>query len=74
MSDTTWMTPPVFTMQRAREFLGEKSQTNMRHLIATGKIRALRDGKKLLPTVASLKAYLDSLPDATINDPFRDKP
>jgi hypothetical protein len=50
----------------ASAMLGDRSLSKIDELIAEGKLEAVKDGKRLLITVASIKAYAASLPRATL--------
>jgi hypothetical protein len=56
--------PFVMSMQKAGVYLGDRSESTVRDLLAAGKIQAKRDGKRIFPITASMDAYLESLPPA----------
>ncbi len=64
MSDVV-IRPPVMSLKQTGRYLGDRSESTVRDLIAAGKIRALKDGKRLLPITESCDAYLASLPVVT---------
>jgi excisionase family DNA binding protein len=57
--------PPVMSLEQAALYLGDRSQSTVRDLIAVGKIQAVKDGKRLLAITASMDAYLATLPVVT---------
>ncbi len=56
--------PPVMGMSDGAAYLGGRSESTVRDLLAQGKIRAVRDGKRRLLVTESLDEYLAALPPA----------
>jgi excisionase family DNA binding protein len=69
MSISEGFRPRVLSIQNGMEYLGGCSRAHLYHLLGTGKIRALKDGRKTLLIVESLDTYLDSLATAAPVDP-----
>jgi excisionase family DNA binding protein len=60
------ITPPVMSMKAARAYLGGRSESTLRDLIAAGKIKAVRDGGRILVVTASMDEYAATLPLAEV--------
>ena len=54
--------PTAVPMPRARELLGDKSYSEIYEAIDEGKLVALKDGRKTLITVDSIRSYMAALP------------
>ena len=54
--------PTAIPMPRARELLGDKSYSEIYEAIDEGKLVALKDGRKTLITVDSIRSYMAALP------------
>jgi hypothetical protein len=55
--------PLLCSKHEAGLLLGGRARSTVDHLIATGKIKAKKDGKRVLPVVQSIVDYVASLPD-----------
>jgi excisionase family DNA binding protein len=51
--------------KKAMVYAGESGPTHFNQLIKSGKIRAKKDGTKVLVDLDSVDAYIEALPDAT---------
>ena len=60
--------PALLSLSASAEYLGLSRDTIYR-LIGAGRLTALKHGKKTLVTVASLRDYVASLPEAKIKPP-----
>jgi len=54
--------PTAVPMPRARELLGDKSYSEIYEAIDEGKLVALKDGRKTLITLDSIRSYMAALP------------
>jgi hypothetical protein len=54
--------PTAVPMPRARELLGDKSYSEIYEAIDEGKLVALKDGRKTLITIDSIRSYMAALP------------
>ena len=63
--------PAVLKPREARRYLGNLSLNKLRQLVADGKIEAVWDGTRWFPTLASCDDYLDGLPRAKMNNPYK---
>lgn len=54
--------PTAVPMPRARELLGDKSYSEIYEAIDEGKLVALKDGRKTLITIESIRSYMAALP------------
>jgi len=57
-----YLKPAVVTRKQAGELLGGAGRWRIDALIEDGRLEALRDGQRVLITVASIDAYIASLP------------
>jgi hypothetical protein len=62
------VTPEFVSTKFASQTSG-LSQWSIRDLVRRGLIDAKRFGRRVLPRYASLRAYLESLPDAAVSRP-----
>jgi hypothetical protein len=54
--------PTAVPIPRASELLGDKCYSEIYEAIGEGKLVALKDGRKTLITVESIRSYLSALP------------
>jgi hypothetical protein len=54
-------------MPRARELLGDKCYSEIYEAVGEGKLVALKDGRKTLITVDSIRSYLAALPRGPVS-------
>jgi hypothetical protein len=64
----TGLKPALTTLRGACNFISD-SPADFYRLLGLGKVKAKKAGKRTLPIVASLEAYVASLPDAKIKPP-----
>jgi excisionase family DNA binding protein len=68
------MPPLLVSKKTAAEMLGGRSRTTIEEMIARGQLKAVRDGKRIFITVASLNAYVNALAETRIKEKSRGAP
>ena len=58
--------PIAVSIPRASELLGDKCHSEIYEAIGEGKLDALKDGRKTLITVESIRRYIEALPRGTV--------
>jgi hypothetical protein len=61
--------PIAVPVPTARRLLGNKATSEVYEAIGRGDLVALKDGRKTLITIASIRAYVAALPRASIKAP-----
>jgi hypothetical protein len=72
--ETKQMQPLLVSKAVAGQMLGGRSQSTIKDMIARGELEAVKDGKRLFITVASINAYVASLPSTTLKLSSRGAP
>jgi hypothetical protein len=70
MSDTTAIVKPLAVRRKAAAAMIGCGTTKLDQLIASGQIKATKNGKNLLVMVAELERFLAALPTATLKLPY----
>jgi hypothetical protein len=65
--------PLLVSKEVAGQMLGGRSRSTIDDMIARGDLRAVRDGKRLFITIASIHEYAARLPPATVKSTPRHK-
>jgi hypothetical protein len=61
--------PFAVTIPESQRLLGDKSHSALYELLGSGKLVAVKDGKKTLITLESIRDYMAGLPRAKIKPP-----
>ena len=61
--------PPAVTVKEARRLLGDKCNNSAYEAVGSGALEAVKDRRKTLVTMRSIRAYMDAMPPAKIKAP-----
>jgi hypothetical protein len=65
MSPSVLVEPFAVAVKDARPLLGNRSLSSIYEMLGRGELEAVKDGKRTLITIASIRARQESLPKAT---------
>jgi hypothetical protein len=65
----TFPEPYAVSVRDARPLLGNRSLSSIYDMLAKGELEAVKDGKRTLIVVASIRARQEALPKATFASP-----